>query len=182
MNISPHEKNSILTAIDDNEHSRHRRSLASAFSEKALREQEPLIKKYIDLFITRLHENTGRGAQDMVSWYNFVTFDIIGDLTMGDSFDCLQQSDYHPFVSYHYEYFKTSAFLTAARQFWQLTPILLRFIPKDLQKSRMSHAVFAKEKIEKRIAMGTERHDFMSNVLRHNGKEVNNISSSEVYP
>ena len=84
-----------MTVKDDGDHSRYRRLLSHAFSDKALREQEPLIKQYVDLLISRLHENVKNGAQDMASRHNFVTFDIIGDLTLGESFSCLQESALH---------------------------------------------------------------------------------------
>lgn len=64
------------------------------FTESAMRAQEPLIKIYIDLLIQRLHENCFNPI-DIVEWLNFTTFDIIGDLTFGESFDCLQTSELH---------------------------------------------------------------------------------------
>lgn len=164
--------NSIVTVRDDGDHSRYRRLLSHAFSDKALREQEPLIKQYVDLLISRLHENAKNGAQDMVSWYNFVTFDIIGDLTLAESFGCLQESALHPWVSILFGYLKISAYLGAMTNFPSLKRILMPMIPKKVQEQRKSHFLFTKEKIEKRMAQGTERPDFMSNVLRHNDKEV----------
>lgn len=68
----------ILTVKSDVEHSRMRRVLTHAFSEKAMREQEPLIQEYVDLLMNSLHETAEEGPQNMVSWYNFVAFDIIG--------------------------------------------------------------------------------------------------------
>ncbi len=59
-----------------------RRVLAHAFSEKSLREQEPLIQDYVNLLMSSLHEAAEEGPQNMVSWYEFVTFDIIGMLEM----------------------------------------------------------------------------------------------------
>ena len=169
--------NSILTAVDPYEHSRHRRLLSHAFSDKALREQEPLIKNYVDLLMARLHQNAEQGAQDMVSWFNFTAFDIIGDLTMGESFGCLQDSKYHPWVSFLFKHFKFSAFLTEARAFPPLSTILSWLIPKELVQSRMKHTAFTRAKIEKRMEMGTARHDFMSNVLSHMDKEVRIIQN-----
>jgi cytochrome P450 len=161
-----------VTVKDDADHSRYRRLLSNAFSDKALREQEPLIKQYVDLFISRLHENAKNGAQDMVSWFNFVTFDIIGDLTLGESFGCLQESALHPWVSILFSYLKITAYLGAMSNFPLLKKLLLPMIPKKVQEQRKSHFLFTKEKIEKRMKHGTERPDFMSNVLRHNNKEV----------
>lgn len=83
---------SILAVLNDADHSRYRRILSHAFSDGALQEQAPLVKKYVD---AKLHENSSKGPQDMLSWFNFVAFGIIGDLTLGESFDCLQQSGYH---------------------------------------------------------------------------------------
>lgn len=69
---------SILNVESDVEHSRMRRVLAHAFSEKALREQEPLIQGYVNMLMISLHEAAEEGPQNMVSWYEFVAFDIIG--------------------------------------------------------------------------------------------------------
>ena len=68
----------ILNVESEVDHARMRRVVAHGFSEKALREQESLILEYVDLFITSLHEAAEEGPQNMVSWYEFVTFDIIG--------------------------------------------------------------------------------------------------------
>ena len=57
---------SMLGATREN-HSRYQRLLAHAFSGKGLREQEPLIRKYVDLLIERLHQYSAEGAQSMVS-------------------------------------------------------------------------------------------------------------------
>jgi len=35
----------------------------------------------------------------MAKWYNLTTFDVIGDLVFAQSFGCLGNSEYHPWVS-----------------------------------------------------------------------------------
>jgi len=70
------EVDHILIA-DDNDHARYRRCLNHAFSDKALREQAPLVEGHVDLLIKRLNEDPGM-ARDLVKWFNFATFDIIG--------------------------------------------------------------------------------------------------------
>ncbi len=59
-----------------------------------MREQEPIIRGYIDKFIVKLHENAGQPL-DMCKWYNFVSFDLIGDLVFGESFQCLEENKLH---------------------------------------------------------------------------------------
>lgn len=43
-----------LTMANDEEHSRQRRTLSHAFSQKALLEQETIIRGYVDLMVTKL--------------------------------------------------------------------------------------------------------------------------------
>ncbi|KAL4898330.1 cytochrome P450 monooxygenase [Aspergillus ambiguus] len=95
----PQSPTSIVSA-DRDEHSVLRRQFSHGFSERAMRAQEPVIAGYIDLLIQRLHEKCGNGAEalNMTGWYNFTTFDIIGDLAFGRPFGCLENSEYHPFI------------------------------------------------------------------------------------
>jgi hypothetical protein len=72
----------------------YRRNFSSAFSDKSLREQEPIMKKYFDLLILRLHENCAKPI-NIVQWYNATTFDIVGDLLFGDPYGCLEESRLH---------------------------------------------------------------------------------------
>ena len=62
---------SEASQVDANEqdHTRFRRLLAHAFSEKALRDQEPILQTYVNLLISKLHEQSHRathGVVDMV--------------------------------------------------------------------------------------------------------------------
>jgi hypothetical protein len=76
------ETRSIINA-NDADHSRTRRAFSHAFSDKALREQEPLLVKYIDLLGEKLQEAADADSDekvDMVKMLNFTTFDIMGGL------------------------------------------------------------------------------------------------------
>ena len=68
------------------DHRRFRRILSHGFSAKAMQDQQPLIMGYVDLLFQRLHENCNNGntALDLVAWYNYPTFDIIGDLSLAN--------------------------------------------------------------------------------------------------
>ena len=55
------------------DHLYFRRLLTSAFSQKALTDQELLIKQYIDLLIQRLHEHTDT-KQNMWAWFNVCVY------------------------------------------------------------------------------------------------------------
>lgn len=84
----------ILDA-DDNGHRRMRRLQNPAFSDKALRAQERVLRGYTDLLIHKLHGlslDPEQKAVDLVAWYSFTTFDIIGDLAFGEPFYCLRDA------------------------------------------------------------------------------------------
>lgn len=69
----------IITA-DDATHTRHRKILAHAFSDKALKDQEPLLKHWADLLVVKLTELSSRPSPkpvDMASWYNFTTYVVL---------------------------------------------------------------------------------------------------------
>ena len=93
----------IVTERDPAVHGVMRRMLSHAFSTKALMEQEGSIHYYIDLLVTRLGQRYAgkeRGPDgeycNLVTWYNYTTFDIIGDLAFGDAvgFGCLKERKY----------------------------------------------------------------------------------------
>jgi cytochrome P450 len=72
----------------------YRRNFSHAFSEQSMHDQEPLIRIYIDLLIRKLHGNAGRKI-NIANWYKFTTFDVMGDLVFGVSFDGLQNATLH---------------------------------------------------------------------------------------
>jgi len=89
---------SILVAPRE-EHSLVRKALSHGFSERALRSQEPRIKRCVDFLMMRIGQHAQEtGKVDMGKWYNWVAFDIVGDLVFAESFGCLEKEEYHPFV------------------------------------------------------------------------------------
>ena len=91
------------------DHTRMRKNFAHAFSDSALKKQEPLFLKYVDELVRKLREfstaNPGHKF-NMVDMYNFTTFDIMGDLTFGDPLQMLADSSYHPWVASIFANFK----------------------------------------------------------------------------
>lgn len=86
------------------EHGPLRDALLPGFSDKALRAQEPRIRRYVDLLIRRLRQHAeesgpgGSATVDMATWYSWASFDIVGDLIFAESFGCLEKEEWHPFM------------------------------------------------------------------------------------
>ena len=61
---------SHIIVANDADHTRFRRVLSHAFSEKALAQQEVLLQGYVDLLVNRLKEVISKesGSQNMCDW------------------------------------------------------------------------------------------------------------------
>lgn len=76
-------------------HSQMRRSLSSAFSTKALSEQESIVARNIDSFVLRVGQDGGPSSDglNMSKWYEMNAFDVLGDMAFGESFHCVETGE-----------------------------------------------------------------------------------------
>lgn len=166
---------SIINETDDN-HALLRRQLAPGFSEKAMREQEPIIGGYVDLLIKRLKERCGVAADgeeqplDLRTWYNWTTFDVIGDLAFGEPFGCLEKADYHPSVKAIVGTLRTGAWMTSAK-YLGLDGLLVRTMIY-LSKSRKTFSSDTRAKLTRRMAIDVERPDLIESLLKRKDEWV----------
>ncbi|KAI0837776.1 putative toxin biosynthesis cytochrome P450 monooxygenase [Hypoxylon sp. FL0890] len=175
-----------LFSADGEHHFRQRRQLAPAFSEKAVREQEPLVTHYIDGMMEHISENAEAGMPvDLSSWFNFVTFDIIGDLMFGhDVFKCVEKSRYHPLVSKLLARFEILTFAIAiqavAPWFAYVINILM---PRRIRERQRAQANTIKNMVNQRLNAASSRPDFTTLILRE-GKsgEPSMLENGEIYP
>ena len=165
-----------IIVSNDTDHNRIRKLLSHAFSEQAMREQEPLITKYMNMLIRKLHDEIrgpARGRVDIARWYNLTTFDVVADLCFGESFHALEAGVQDPWVSNIFKGVKLARFLRLARAFPSLGAVLMfivSFIPAVVEGAK-THRMCTIQRTEKRLAMKTDRKDFMSYVLRHNDEK-----------
>ncbi|PYI13900.1 cytochrome P450 [Aspergillus japonicus CBS 114.51] len=129
-------RDSVGGPISNEAHRRHRRLLAHAFSDRALREQEPRLFSFIDVFISRLRDLAHQSTDiDPKAWLELAAFDITG-------LDC------------H-------------------TPISgARDAAGGLHAAVVSSTNYAEltinaEKAERRVALGVDRVDFMSAMIKN---------------
>lgn len=169
----------MVSAINDDDHARQKRLFSHAFSERSLRDQEPLVQSFVDTLISRLKEeqktegNKRTSIVDIKAWFNYTPFDILGDLMFAESFGCLQNSRLHPWISLLFESIKAISILGAINQFPLLANIFQKYlIPKSLAQKSDDHFNMTAEKVDRRLRMGSERPDFMSSILRNGLKET----------
>ncbi|RYP62290.1 hypothetical protein DL769_007360 [Monosporascus sp. CRB-8-3] len=161
--------------FDANEidHDRYRKAMSHAFSPKGLQEQEPIVKGYLDMLIERLNQVAAKGEKtDMVQWFNFTLFDIIGDLAFGQSFGGLRDQVLHFTISFTFEAFKLLTYLEAGARYPLLLKLLELFTPKSIIEARDRKEEHAEATVKKRLENGSMhgRGDFMDAMLRNRGK------------
>lgn len=167
--------NHLVGETDHATHSRQRKLLAPAFSERALREQEPLITGYVDTMISKLRGEIQKGAPvcDIKSWMNYTTFDITGDLMFGESFGCLKNSQLHPWIDLIFKSIKALAYDGMARQFPLFHSLLFALVSKQIKQKAEEHFNLAARRADRRLETKTTRSDFMSAILQNGLSESN---------
>ncbi|KAF1967976.1 cytochrome P450 ClCP1 [Bimuria novae-zelandiae CBS 107.79] len=113
--VQPNQKGMIFTTPPA-EYSQMRRALSYGFSERGIRDMESRMIGTLDKFLGRLIEfcndrdgvlpdrpaqgssKLGSAVINIAKWCNFMTFDLIGELTFGESYECLKTGIYHPWV------------------------------------------------------------------------------------
>lgn len=168
------------------EHLRRRRILAASFSESSLRAQEPIVLRYEALLVAQLRERAAAAAGgsevvDLWAWFNFLTFDVIGDLTFGEPFGCVQDGRFHPWISF---IFSNLTSMMYAQMISTLGPLLASFVellvPRRILAEAASHARATRDKVDRRLARRTARPDFVSGFARR-VDQPGGITSAELY-
>jgi hypothetical protein len=93
---------SVHSEIDKTRHAFRRRVLDQAFSEAALGPAEQSILNNLKTWVRCLGSETEKqggwtGPRDMKDWCNWLSFDMMGDLTFSESFGCVDKGE-HRFV------------------------------------------------------------------------------------
>ncbi|KAI1493858.1 cytochrome P450 [Biscogniauxia mediterranea] len=159
---------SSVIQIERQAHAWQRRLLAHGFSAQALQAQEGIIKYYVDLLMLRLRErcDEGRATLDAVRWFNYTTFDIVGDLAFGEAFGSLEKATYNPWVEFIFELFKYGAFNWMFMRMPVPTTLGRMMIPKSLQQKITTHNSLIQETLKKRMSQDSERPDFIYYMTR----------------
>ncbi|KAI1124054.1 cytochrome P450 [Nemania abortiva] len=146
----------IVCQNDIAHHSRLRRALAPAFSEKALKAQEPLLQQYADLVITKCREVT---RLDISQLLNFATFDIMADFAFGESLHMLERGQYSEWVA---KVFNSIRILPLVQmiEFYPLFKKIFALIePEAISRMRHEHFNHTVSRVNKRLNEGSAKQD-----------------------
>lgn len=156
------------------DHGRMRRVMAPGFTYGAMCKQEPLIAEHVDLFLEKLGGMCGADGAvvNMLEWFTYCTFDMIGDLSFGEPFGCLENSMLHPWLQLVFANIYVTHILMLCRRI----PFFYLFLPIkttiQLYRDFTKHVVVLRQVVERRLARQSRRHDFMDVMTSSTGKSL----------
>ncbi|KAL8817259.1 MAG: hypothetical protein Q9191_008181, partial [Dirinaria sp. TL-2023a] len=138
-----------ITSANQADHARIRKLLSHAFSETALREQEPIFNTYFNLLVSKLQDEIdgpAAGKVDIMSWNMFQSVKFLGIMRFAATYPIIDR----------------------------IFKFLVSSIPCMADK-RKSHFEYTRQKTESRLDRQTDRRDFTSyvgqidiSILRYN--------------
>lgn len=161
---------SLFTAAGET-HQRIRKTFINAFSDKALKEQQPIIETYADLLMTRLRREIGRSAKgqvDMAKYYGYAALDIIADLTFGEPFHGLDGDNEHSWILGFFLGAKFGSVRNSLSRFHPIDKIFGWVFLRLTAKNRATCWRVATDKLTRRLEMGDlgpSRADFITPIV-----------------
>ncbi|KAJ5286986.1 hypothetical protein N7478_002672 [Penicillium angulare] len=151
----------IAFVLDPEEHARQHRMFAPGFRPSAVRTQEPIVHSHVDLWLEQLAVRGSNGATpvDVSKWFEWLTFDIIGELTFGESFNATRDNKSHPWVSILLDATYSGSIFNLRKRLAFVGP-LLRWMPYVSVTARAAvdsitqHGAMTLAKTRKRIEAG----------------------------
>jgi cytochrome P450 len=177
----------IITAPYDT-HRRMRRQLAHGFSAAALREQDHIVLSYVDKFIGELKKRSNLGQPfDIVMWFHYLAFDIIGDLVYADSFHSLENPNGHGFVHNLANMQRGDGYIRILEWYPFLKPFVSIWFGKDMKEAvhaAKENAEISHNKARERMALGAEpadgRRDISTYMLKKNRDNQEALTKPEL--
>ncbi|KAE8454613.1 hypothetical protein EG329_000236 [Mollisiaceae sp. DMI_Dod_QoI] len=177
----------IINETDREEHSRMRRMLSFAFSNSNLLENEDVLVRRTDDFVKTLGtlgregvgaDSKGKRGFNIVQQFNYVTFNIMGEMSFGDSFD--KRLEEQPEYRYHWaDVIVNTTYMNDVMRAVCVIPGLFSFLEwyktDHMKKTLYRHAEYATEHTEARLKINTERKDFVHHILTSKGPRPTNL-------
>ena len=161
---------SLFTAAGET-HQRIRKTFINAFSDRALKDQSPIIESYANLLMMRLRREISKdpgGRVDIAKYYGYAALDIVADLTFGESFYGLEGDNEHSWIQGFFLGAKFGSVRNSLSRFHPIDKIFGWVFLRLTAKNRARSWQVATDKISRRLGMGDlgpSRSDFITPVV-----------------
>lgn len=163
-----------IVSTDEATHLRNRRALAGAFTEHAILENAPILENLVTLMIHQFKQaanNTdGSTVLNIVDWFNWLTFDISGALSFGESFGSIKSGRAHPWVEISCSFGRGIALMASINFFYPLNTVLKLAMPKKIMDKMQYHKQLAHEKTLQRMSVQfrEKAQDYVGSIIMYN--------------
>ncbi|KAK0639400.1 benzoate 4-monooxygenase cytochrome P450 [Cercophora newfieldiana] len=172
---------SIVNEQDPAEHSKMRKMLAPAFSDRNLRLQWPLIDETVNTLIAELSKlATAKKPADLSLYFSLATFDVSASLALGEEFHSIEAGKLHPWAVFFKHGAEAMGQGVAAGRFPWLKKILVAVKPPPmggLIKQLHKHEALCIEMVKKRQTHPSDRPDILGLILSAHEKEGNTFTT-----
>ncbi|KAF2969303.1 hypothetical protein GQX73_g4289 [Xylaria multiplex] len=158
----------IVSERDPQAHARKKKYLTPAFSPRALASQEAVIHRCLDAFVSKIGPVSQRSPQgiNMVSWFEMSSFDLFGEMSFGESFDCIAEEKRHFWIDMILHHVRDIVIMDNLRRF-SIFKAFSKLLP--LSKLAMSfldkHIQYVRDKVQRRLEHESPRQDFFTNLV-----------------
>ena len=175
---------SVISAPPDH-HLRLQKAVNPAFPKKATREYEPIVRAYLNKLLLHLDEAIVKSKKrpavvDIIEWINFYTFDVIGESTWSQGYDCLENRPDHTFtgVLMHFQ----AALVRATIEYYPwLGWFMAKITPKSTFEMLENFFKDGHQRLEDHIVAKKSPHpDLIRYLLEHNAKAESAEKLSDV--
>jgi cytochrome P450 len=153
-----------IAGASDADHARIRRLFSHGVSDHAVKQQKATVQAYVETLVRKLRRKAKeREPVDIVRWFNFTTFDIIGALCFGEDFAALENEEYDFWIANIFRTIKLVRMFRVLRAYPVVGyPLLgvLRLFP-GLAKARLRHTQYTQDKVVRRLNMEDPKQDIM---------------------
>ncbi|KAI7909997.1 hypothetical protein M0657_008647 [Pyricularia oryzae] len=170
--VSPLNGQTGISLANNEEHTRQRRALAAPFTNRALLQQQDILRVHVDKLITALRAKArNKESVNMGEWYTYTTFDIIGDICFAEPFGCLDGGESNEWARAIINIFKAATWDQAIRRVAGTGTLLHKalvkiIIPAEAAQWRTIHFSNSKAKTLARLADPDRQHpDLIKHIL-----------------
>ena len=157
----------IIDVLDDDKHRQQRQLFNHGFSTRALKEQEPLLRKHVDRLVAAVQSRADQGLEmNTVDMFNFLAFDVMGDLAFGTSVGLLENTEYNSWVRVIVATIKVVTIRIVVFYHIPFAPkIPPRLVTKSMKARRDAHMKFAEDRVRERSEWKTDRPDLWGLIM-----------------
>ena len=175
-----------LISANQSDHTRFRKVLGPAFSEKSIQEQSHVIDSSINLLMQKFHQMIADNKSnnvitiDVLNWYNYTALDVIGHIIWSSPFGCLDGGHYPSWLQFINQ-FKVTMIKVAFRYFPPANAILELITPKAALTGLIQVWNNIEINLSKRLVTSDSSPDVISHVVAANkGPSESYMSHTEI--